>query len=139
MSIEPIKTGGEKWAFSLYTRGRWQSNSSLSHFLLIGHFAGCGYNDTVDRYKNLSERLPKKVEVNAYSGYKANERPLSFAIEGERLDVREIIDRWYGMENDYFKILASDGRIYILKWQRLLDVWLLVKVQEPGSKMQGTR
>ncbi len=80
------------------------------------------------RFKTTPDHLPKKIEVTAYSGYKANERPLSFAVEGERLEVKEIIDRWYGVESDYFKVAASDGRVYTLKWQRLLDVWLLVHV-----------
>lgn len=101
-----------------------------SQFLLIGHSGYSGYNEPVERYKITPERLPKKVDVNAYSGYKANERPLSFAIGGKKLDVQEIIDRWYGVENDYFKVLASDGRIYLLEWQRLSDVWLLVRVQD---------
>ena len=76
--------------------------------------------------KIARSQLPKTVQVTAYSGYKANERPLSFALDGERFEVREIIDRWYGVENDYFKVIAGDGRVYILRWHRLLDVWLLV-------------
>lgn len=75
-------------------------------------------------------QLPKKVEVIGYSGYKANERPLFFFLEQTRLEVRDIIDRWCGVDSDYFKVLASDGNVYLLKWQRLLDVWLLVKVYE---------
>jgi hypothetical protein len=86
------------------------------------------------RHRITPDQLPKKVQVTAYSGYKANERPLSFATEEERLEVKEIIDRWYGVENDYFKVLAGDGRVYILKWQRLLDVWLLVNVTEKAGK-----
>jgi hypothetical protein len=69
--------------------------------------------------------LPRKIEVIAYSGYKANERPLSFVLNGTKFQVEDILDRWYGVESDYFKVLASDGRTYLLKWQRLLDVWLL--------------
>jgi hypothetical protein len=90
----------------------------------------------MDRPKITQDKLPKKIEVTAYSGYKANERPLSFAVEGERMDVREIIDRWYGVESDYYKVLAGDGRVYILKWHRLLDVWLLVNVHDPRSRMK---
>jgi hypothetical protein len=76
------------------------------------------------------EDLPRKIEVSAYSGYKANERPLSFVIDQERIEVRDVIDRWYGEEHDYFKVLAGDGRVYLLGWQRSLDQWLLVKVFE---------
>ncbi len=78
--------------------------------------------------------FPKRVEVIAYSGYKANERPLSFVLDGKRLEVENVIDRWYGVESDYFKVLAGDGKIYLLKWQRLLDVWLLVHVSERMGK-----
>ncbi len=70
----------------------------------------------------------RKVKVEAYSGYKANERPISFILEKRKLRVVEIIDRWYGVEHDYFKIMADDGGVYLLKWHRLLDLWFLVKV-----------
>jgi hypothetical protein len=74
--------------------------------------------------------LPKHIEVSAYSGYKANERPLAFYIGGRRHDVTDVLDRWYGEEHDYFKVLADDGRIYLLRWQRVLDLWFLVSVTE---------
>jgi hypothetical protein len=76
------------------------------------------------------EDLPKKIEVSAYSGYKANERPLSFVLDQNRLEVTDVIDRWYGEEHDYFKVLADDGNVYLLGWQRKMDHWLLVKVFE---------
>ena len=51
----------------------------------------------------MSEQmLPKKIEVVAYSGYKANERPLYFVLDKRKLEVADIIDRWYGVEHDYF-------------------------------------
>ena len=65
----------------------------------------------------------EKIKVTEYSGYKANERPIRFKIRDKELDVEEIIDRWYGQEHDYFKVRASDNKIYILKWHRGLDVW----------------
>lgn len=72
--------------------------------------------------------LPKKVEVIAYSGYKTNERPLSFILDGRKLEVTNIIDRWYGEEHDYFKVLADDGKVYRLRWHRTMDFWSLEKV-----------
>jgi len=47
---------------------------------------------------------PVKIEVVAYSGYKANERPLHFVLERKRLGVVDVLDRWYGIEHDYFKL-----------------------------------
>jgi hypothetical protein len=78
----------------------------------------------------LEDSQVKKIEVAAYSGYKANERPLHFLLNEKRLEIKGVLDRWYGQEHDYFKILADDGRVYILKWHRDLDIWFLVKVIE---------
>jgi hypothetical protein len=48
--------------------------------------------------------------------------------------VTRIIDRWYGVDHDYFKALADDGRIYLLKWDRTADLWFLVEVMEKEGK-----
>ena len=74
------------------------------------------------------EKYSRKIEVESYSGYKANERPTLFLLEDRRVDVVDVIDRWYGTEDDFFKVLAGDGRVYLLKWHRLTDEWFLVKV-----------
>ena len=73
---------------------------------------------------------PVKIEVVAYSGYKANERPLYFVLKEQKLGVVDVVDRWYGEEHDYFKVLADDGKVYLIRWHRLMDVWFLVKVLE---------
>lgn len=76
---------------------------------------------------------PLRIEVVAYSGYKANERPLYFILNENKLGVVEVLDRWYGEEHDYFKVLADDGKVYLIRWHRLLDSWFLVKIMEkPG-------
>jgi hypothetical protein len=83
----------------------------------------------------VSEAIwPKKVHVVAYSGYKANERPLHFLMDDRKLEVVNLIDRWYGEEHDYFKILANDGKVYLLQWQRGPDLWFVVRVGERMGK-----
>jgi hypothetical protein len=77
-----------------------------------------------------SNTFSQQLEVTAYSGYKANERPLHFILDQKRLKVEKIIDRWYGMEHDYFKVLADNGRSYLLKWHRSSDCWYLEKTIE---------
>ena len=81
-----------------------------------------------------AEPFPVKIEVVAYSGYKANERPLYFVLDERRRKVLNVIDRWYGMEHDYFKVLAEDDRVYLLKWHRVLDLWFAMKVFEKLGK-----
>ena len=74
------------------------------------------------------DKLPTKIEVVSFSGYKANERPLYLIVNERKLDVVNIIDRWYGVEHDYYKVLADDGRVYLLRWHRMHDLWFLVKI-----------
>lgn len=76
---------------------------------------------------------PKEIKVECYNSYKTNERPVAFTHHGNRLEVQEIIDRWYegGIDStkpiiDYFKIRATEGSIYLLRYQRDLDVWSLL-------------
>jgi hypothetical protein len=78
--------------------------------------------------------FPKSIEVVAYSGYKANERPISFTIHGREYRINSLVDRWYGEDHDYHKVLADDGKIYILRWDRVFDSWSLVKVMEKIGK-----
>lgn len=78
--------------------------------------------------------FPKKIEVVAYSGYKANERPLYLVLDEQRLEVKNTLDTWYGVEHDYFKVLADDGKVYLLKWHRSLDLWFVEKILERLGK-----
>lgn len=78
--------------------------------------------------------FPKKIEVVAYSGYKANERPLYLVLDEQRLEVKKTLDTWYGVEHDYFKVLADDGKVYLLKWHRALDMWFIEKILERLGK-----
>ena len=66
-----------------------------------------------------------KVTVEAYSGYKANERPCRFVLEDRSYEVVEILDRWYGPESLYFKVKAEDEGFYILRYESYQDEWSL--------------
>ena len=76
----------------------------------------------------------RRVEVVSYSGYKANERPLYVIIDDRKVGVEQVVDRWYGEAHDYFKVLTEEGKIYLLKWHRRLDIWFLVKVMDRFGK-----
>jgi len=71
--------------------------------------------------------LPIKIYVSAYSGHKVNERPEIIILDNRRLRVRNILEKWVEPEKDYFKVLADDGNVYIISWNRYTDQWLLEK------------
>jgi hypothetical protein len=55
------------------------------------------------------------VRVESYSGYKTDERPVRFHLGEHEYAVEEILDRWYGPDDLYFKVRADDGNLYILR------------------------
>jgi hypothetical protein len=83
------------------------------------------------------------LEVECYAGHKADERPLRFRLissragdhsgeplhpetsRGEFHDVRAILDQWYGVGHQCFKVRAEDGNLYILRHNTEEGVWTL--------------
>jgi hypothetical protein len=70
------------------------------------------------------------IKVECYSGYKADERPVSFIFDDSKLMVEKIIDQWRTPDADYFKVLAHDGKRYLLVHDNVKDAWVLEKVFE---------
>jgi len=74
----------------------------------------------------------KPIMVKTYSGYKADERPISFVIGTRKFEVEECLDRWYGEGYGYFKLRADDGYIYIIRHDMDTNQWELVKMEKEG-------
>lgn len=77
------------------------------------------------------------IQVEAYCGYRANERPLAFVWNGQRHEIEEIIDRWYqggvsarDQKLDYFKVRTRDGQKYILRYNSLFDTWSVLATDQ---------
>ena len=51
-----------------------------------------------------------RIHVDAYSGYKANEGPLSFYLDEEAYDIDSIEDRWHDSDAEYFKVRTTAPR-----------------------------
>ncbi len=67
------------------------------------------------------------LRVETYSGFKGDERPVAFYLGENRLTVAQIPDQWYDPQAIYFKVLASDGNLYILRHEQTPqeDLWSL--------------
>ena len=73
------------------------------------------------------------VEVESYSGYKPDERPVRFRLGGgEWLEVVEVADRWYGPDAIYFRVRAADGNLYVLRHIEDGDQWTLEAFRRGG-------
>ena len=71
------------------------------------------------------------LTVEAYSGYKADERPVAFRLGGRRIAVQQILDRWYGEDHAYFKLTGEDETVYIIRQDRPSDTWELILMEVP--------
>lgn len=58
-----------------------------------------------------------KLEVDCYSGMKADERPVRFRLDGHEHMVEEVLDQWYGPQDVFYKLRTDDGNLYILRHQ----------------------
>jgi hypothetical protein len=79
-----------------------------------------------------------KLDVECYSGHKADERPVRFTLEGKQYCVEMVLDQWYGPEGIYFKVRADDGNLYILRQETSTSdrLWDLVSFrQEKNTEM----
>ena len=65
------------------------------------------------------------MRVQCYSGAKADERPLRFQLNEHEYEVEEVLDRWYGPDDTYFKVRADDQNTYILRHSPATDTWSL--------------
>jgi len=73
-----------------------------------------------------------KLEVECYSGRKADERPVRFRLEGREYLVEDIVDQWYDPDGVFYKVLADDGNFYILRQQTSTPAgeWQLISFRQ---------
>lgn len=75
------------------------------------------------------------VRVECHSGHKADERPVRFWLGGNPYEVEEVLDRWYGPADAFFKVRAHDGNLYILRQEQstLEGGWTLEAFRKIGE------
>jgi hypothetical protein len=69
----------------------------------------------------------KRAKVIAYSGYRAEEKPIRFELEGREIIVKEIISEWRDEEGWVFVVLGDDERKYRLKFYEKENYWSVEK------------
>ncbi|HJV34489.1 PH domain-containing protein [Geomonas sp.] len=67
------------------------------------------------------------VTVQCYAGYKGDERPTSFTLQGRQIEVREIVDRWFDPDYNCFKVVGDDGHRYLLRHDLNDHSWHLLE------------
>ncbi len=65
------------------------------------------------------------IYVDAYSGYKANERPRQFELDDVLYEIAVVEDQWHSPGAMFFKVRTTDGKRYILRYDERADEWSL--------------
>ena len=47
------------------------------------------------------------IHVDAYSGYKASERPRYFTVDEDLYEITAVLDQWYEPSAVYFKVQST--------------------------------
>jgi uncharacterized protein (UPF0128 family) len=63
----------------------------------------------------IDNEIRMKLEVECYSGRKADERPVRFRLEGRQYGVEEVLDQWYDPHSIFYRVRTDDGNLYILR------------------------
>jgi hypothetical protein len=78
-----------------------------------------------------------RIDVESYSGFKNNERPRRFRLGESWLEVKDVIDQWYSPEATWFRVLASDNNVYVIKAED--DNWMLERaIAEVDKNAHGS-
>lgn len=76
--------------------------------------------------RGVQETARTEITVQTYSGYRGDERPVSFSCGGWTWRVVEILDRWYDPDYDGFRVLAEDGGTFLLRHDLNTGRWEIV-------------
>ena len=63
-------------------------------------------------------RKDSPVAVQSYAGYKGEQRPQRFLLAERWLEIEEILKEWREPAAEFFRVRASDGRVYVLRLSR---------------------
>ena len=60
--------------------------------------------------------------------HRGEETPRRFELGGHRVEVLEVVGRWYGPDHRYIRVRGNDGVVYILPHDEPTDRWEIVVI-----------
>ncbi|TFV88433.1 hypothetical protein E4K72_21960 [Oxalobacteraceae bacterium OM1] len=69
------------------------------------------------------------LQVETRAGPHGDPEPISFTLGSQHITVLDLIDRWIAADHSYYKIAASDGDTYILRFDPAAQQWQLTLFQ----------
>lgn len=70
--------------------------------------------------------MNQRRRINVGSHADPSAAPQSLYWGERRIDIKEIVDQWYGPDYRYVKVRGRDNSIYILRCDEICDQWELI-------------
>ncbi|HEX2540178.1 MAG TPA: hypothetical protein VHM00_03745 [Caldimonas sp.] len=74
-----------------------------------------------------------KIRVECRAGYGEEPEPVAFWFGERRLGVREIVDRWFGPTQRWFRVDADDDQLYVLRHDASDGAWELAALTRSNA------
>jgi hypothetical protein len=77
------------------------------------------------------------VRVDCSSDGKTQARPVRFWIKEHSWMVEEVLDRWYGRTDTFYRVRANDQNLYILRHSEgsNSEAWSLESFRDSGAQL----
>jgi hypothetical protein len=75
-----------------------------------------------------------KIKVESLPDSKGQETPSGFLLGTRTINVEAVVDRWYGEQACYYRVLGDDQNSYILKGPLEDGSWELVSFTHKDSR-----
>lgn len=73
------------------------------------------------------------IKVECYAGYRGEETPRRFRMDGRCIEIQEVLDRWLSPDHRYFKVRGDDGGVYILRHDPCRCQWEMTHFRDGTS------
>jgi hypothetical protein len=77
------------------------------------------------------------VKISVRVELSADGIPVAFALRGRRFAVSELLDSWHGTDHAYFKLIASDGALYVIRHDLGENAWEMVLMEAVTHQGEG--
>ena len=66
--------------------------------------------------------------VECHSEFAYAEKPVALTVNGQRLEILEILSRWRSPQGIHFRVQTTDGQIFELAYAESTDAWRIQPV-----------
>ena len=63
------------------------------------------------------------IRVECHAGYRGEETPRRFHLDGRTIEVAEVLARWTEPDARLFRVRGGDGRVYVLRLDERKQRW----------------